>query len=114
MKCPHCEYLFPLTWRRYLTAPLGVHRCPQCQQKSKLNHTAAYYTALLATLIVLVVGLAFPVIYFEKSLTEFYLSDYHWLGIYGAVLLFVILDKLFDNHLRILEKMENNTSQVSS
>jgi hypothetical protein len=113
MKCPHCDHLFPLTWRRYLAAPLGVHRCPQCRQKSKLNHAASYYTALLATLIVLAAGLAFPIIYFEKSLTELYLKGYNWLGIYGAVVVFVILDKFFDSRLRILEKMESNVSQVN-
>lgn len=111
MKCPHCEHAFPLTWRRYLAAPLGHHRCPQCRQKSRLNHAAAYYTALLTALIVLIVGLAFPLIYFEKTVVEFYLRGYNWLAIYGAVLLFVILDKFFDGHLRILEKLNDTTQQ---
>ena len=36
--CPHCQTVFPITWRRYWAAPLGNYRCPKCRQ---LSHSTA-------------------------------------------------------------------------
>jgi len=27
--CPHCQTAFPITWRRYWSAPWGNYRCPE-------------------------------------------------------------------------------------
>jgi hypothetical protein len=104
MKCPYCDHVFPLTWRRYFASPLGGHRCPQCQQQARLSHTSAYYTALLTTVIVFAVAFISPAIYFETSPLVFYIQGYHVIWVLGALILFVLLDKNFDEQLRPLEK----------
>jgi hypothetical protein len=43
--CPHCHTAFPVTWQRYLSAPLGNYRCPKCRQIS--HATANYWWVLL-------------------------------------------------------------------
>jgi hypothetical protein len=32
--CPHCQTAFPITWRRYWSAPWGNYRCPACKKIS--------------------------------------------------------------------------------
>ena len=32
--CLHCQTTFSTTWRRYLAAPWGNYRCPECRQIS--------------------------------------------------------------------------------
>jgi len=62
MKCPKCEHVFPLTWRRYLSSPFGVHSCPACGQKSRFRMTFGYFAFLvgvqLASDAVIVAGAA--------------------------------------------------------
>ena len=38
MKCPGCSANFPLTWRRYVTAPSGKYRCPVCGASLRIQH----------------------------------------------------------------------------
>jgi hypothetical protein len=47
--CPHCQTAFPLTWRRYWSAPLGDYRCPECRQ---MFHPIAYYSWVSIIIIV--------------------------------------------------------------
>ena len=49
--CPHCQTTFPVTWRRYLSAPLGNYRCPECRQIS--HATANYWWVLLIIFVVM-------------------------------------------------------------
>ena len=109
MKCPYCEHIFPLTWRRYFSSPLGVHRCPKCEQKSRLKHTVAYYAAMIITAVVLVSGVLIPVVYLKYPVLPFYEGKHNWLVVYlvGIILvILVILDKYFDNRFRMLVKLE--------
>jgi uncharacterized protein (UPF0212 family) len=49
--CPHCQTTFPVTWRRYWSAPMGDYRCPKCRQ---MFHPI---TILPWVLIVIIVGM---------------------------------------------------------
>lgn len=112
MKCPHCQVLFPLTWRRYFSSPLGVHRCPQCRQRSRLSQSPTYYAAILMTVII-IMGLAFviPTVYLNTAPLNFYRQGYNWGWGYGIILVFLFLDKFFDNRLRVLEKLKTPEQQ---
>lgn len=106
MKCPYCEQSFALTWKRYFSSPLGKHRCPHCQQQSRLNHSSTYYTAILLLLIVLLgLGALIPMVYLEVSAFRFYSRGYNWAWGYGVMVIFLVLDRLFDERLRVLEKL---------
>jgi hypothetical protein len=49
--CPHCHTAFPVTWRRYWSAPLGNYRCPECRQ---IPHaTVNYWWVLLIIFVVM-------------------------------------------------------------
>ena len=76
MKCPYCEHIFPLTWRRYFSSPLGVHRCPKCEQKSQLKHTGSYYAAIIIAAIVLASGSLLSIIYLKSPMFTFYGGNY--------------------------------------
>ena len=49
--CPHCQTTFPVTWRRYLSPPLGNYRCPECRQIS--HATVNYWWVLLIIFVVM-------------------------------------------------------------
>jgi len=47
MKCPACSAEFPLTWRRYLTAPLGRFPCPCCKKPLAGKHRWYYWPLMV-------------------------------------------------------------------
>jgi hypothetical protein len=47
MKCPGCSADFPLTWRRYLTAPFGKFPCPCCKAGLAGRHHWWYWPLLV-------------------------------------------------------------------
>jgi hypothetical protein len=47
MKCPACSADFPLTWRRYFTAPLGRFPCPSCQKPLAGKHRWWYWPLMV-------------------------------------------------------------------
>ncbi|PSB20406.1 hypothetical protein C7B65_08185 [Phormidesmis priestleyi ULC007] len=49
--CPHCQTAFPITWRRYWSAPWGNYRCPECKKSSyaKANSFWVYPIIIGAT-----------------------------------------------------------------
>jgi hypothetical protein len=51
--CPHCQTAFPVTWRRYWSAPWGNYRCPACKKISyaKGNSFWVYPIVIGATLL---------------------------------------------------------------
>lgn len=58
MKCPHCDKEVALTWKRYWTAPMGKHVCPECGESFRLKHSLIYYTTIFSVAASL--GLIFP------------------------------------------------------
>lgn len=97
--CPHCQTAFPITWRRYWSAPLGNYRCPECRQLSHATANAwwVWLMIFVAMTLVGIVGVLLVAYVFRKS----------WLG---AALIFIgylaiglPLDKWLDGHLRHLK-----------
>jgi len=37
MNCPECDIEMELSWKRYLSAPFGRYKCPECSSKFKFN-----------------------------------------------------------------------------
>lgn len=58
MKCPKCSAEFPLTWRRYFTAPLGRFPCPVCGTALQGKHLWWYWPLMLLGCLALGVPLA--------------------------------------------------------
>lgn len=50
LACPACAVAYELTWPRYLRAPFGRHRCPECGTTFRAVHTRRYYVVLVAAL----------------------------------------------------------------
>lgn len=97
--CPHCKTAFPITWRRYWSAPLGNYRCIECRHLSHSTANVWWVWLILFTVMTLVgiVGVLLVAYVFGKS----------WLG---AALIFMgylaigfTLDKWLDGHLRHLK-----------
>ena len=99
LTCPYCEHRFPLTWKRYVLAPTGVHLCPACGKRGKLRLTAAYLLALVVTDIALQGG---------GALAGYLLAHIPGLVV-GLALAFAIsfaFDKHYDQRLRALERTD--------
>jgi hypothetical protein len=97
--CPHCQTVFPLTWRRYWSAPLGNYRCPKCRQ---ISHTTATFwwvwlIIFVAMTLVGIVGALFAVYVFHDG----------WMGTFfisiGYLSVGFSLDKWIDGHLKHLK-----------
>jgi hypothetical protein len=56
MICPGCQRTERLSWDRYLSSPLGIHRCHYCAATFRLRHSVRYYATITA--LWLVCGLA--------------------------------------------------------
>jgi hypothetical protein len=52
--CPHCQTAFPVTWRRYWSAPLGNYRCPECRQISHATRNFWWVLLIIFVLMTLV------------------------------------------------------------
>src|SRR5437879_2015221 len=46
MRCPYCEHVFPLTWKRYFKATSGRHVCPNCSKHLRIEFSF-FYSAIL-------------------------------------------------------------------
>ncbi len=58
MRCPGCDADQPLTWSRYLRAPLGRHVCSACGIPFRPRTTWRFYlVVVLAWLLVLALSL---------------------------------------------------------
>jgi hypothetical protein len=99
MTCPHCGAQFPLTWKRYVSAAFGKHTCPQCGTTSQLAWTFSYVAASLAAFVIVALGLLVALHFGGR---------YIWavLAVWGlAALLWVPMDKWFDENLRKLRPL---------
>jgi hypothetical protein len=101
MKCPYCEAMFPLTWRRYWRAPNGHHQCPQCGRKSRLPLSVGYVS--LVFLAACLGGVPLAIVF------------YYWIGFVGMIVGWTVgafltslpIDKMFlDARYRNLVKLE--------
>ena len=96
--CPHCQTAFPVTWRRYWSAPWGNYRCPKCRQ---IYHATANYwwvslIVFVTLILIVIVGAVLGAYVFYNA----------WMG---AILTFIgyfvgfPLDKWIDGHLKHLK-----------
>ncbi|MDA8139067.1 MAG: hypothetical protein M0036_10480 [Desulfobacteraceae bacterium] len=60
MKCPQCNHEVKLTWKKYWSAPLGKHACPECKTAFRLKNSFLYYAAIISAAFLL--GLLFPLL----------------------------------------------------
>jgi hypothetical protein len=100
--CPHCQTAFPITWRRYWSAPWGNYRCPECKQISyaKGNSFWLYPIIIGATLLGCIVAATSAWSFSHNALIS-------WLFVaIGGLFAGIPLDKWFDGHLRRLEPRE--------
>jgi hypothetical protein len=108
--CPHCQTAFPITWRRYWSAPWGNYRCPECRQISQA--TANFWWVLPLTIVAMITGAILGVVFAA------YVFHIGWTGIVflliGGLAVGLPLDKWMDGHLRRLEPREANSAIVIS
>ncbi|WP_323309766.1 hypothetical protein [Anabaena cylindrica] len=106
--CPHCQTAFPVTWRRYWSAPWGNYRCPECRQISQA--TANFWWVLPLTIVAMMTGAILGVVFAA------YVFHIGWTGIVflliGGLAVGLPLDKWMDGHLRRLEPREANSASV--
>jgi hypothetical protein len=97
--CPHCQTIFPVTWRRYWAAPLGNYRCPECRQ---LSHAIRNFWWVFPILIVAMVMGGYLGFVFAA-----YVFNNVWMGMFffliGILAVGLPLDKWMDGHLRHLK-----------
>lgn len=97
--CPHCQTAFPITWRRYWSAPLGNYRCPECQRISHATANSWWVSTLIFVTLALVgiIGALFTA----------YILQNGWMGVLlifmGYAAIGFPLDKWIDGHLRHLK-----------
>ncbi|MBA3923189.1 MAG: hypothetical protein H0X31_16445 [Nostocaceae cyanobacterium] len=97
--CPHCQTAFPITWRRYWSAPWGNYRCPECQKVSyaKANSFWVYPIIIGATIPGIIAALILSS-YFSNNVliaTLFFAM--------GGLFIGMPLDKWIDGHLKKLK-----------
>jgi hypothetical protein len=100
--CPHCQTAFPITWRRYWSAPWGNYRCPECKKISyaKGNSFWLYLIIIGAMLLGDIVAATFAWSFSHNALIA-------WLFVaIGGLFTGIPLDRWFDGHLRRLEPRE--------
>ncbi|MES2818781.1 MAG: hypothetical protein V4812_07360 [Pseudomonadota bacterium] len=96
MQCPSCNTQFELTWRRYLQAPTGRHRCPACKATFRLARSLRYWLLTLAfAALVLggVVGVA------HATDCDCAAAAWKWPATAGLMLLLSALYMVLDRHL---------------
>lgn len=97
--CPHCQTAFPITWRRYWSAPWGNYRCPECRQVSHATGNFWWVSTLIfvAMTLVGIVG----------ALVGAYVFNSVWMSAFFIFIGYSIvgfpLDKWIDGHLRHLK-----------
>lgn len=97
--CPHCQTAFPITWRRYWSAPLGNYRCPECKKISHAKGNSFWvYPIIFGAMLLGGMAAAALSSYFSNNGLIAALS-------FAAGVLFIgfPLDKWFDGHFRRLE-----------
>lgn len=92
MICPSCNTGNQLTWKKYLSSPLGKHNCEHCQTVFKIKHNYKYYLSIAVLAILLFALVASVHIYLKSSIVQ----------VVSAYLLLVLvvlmpLDKKMDN-----------------
>ena len=100
MICPYCAENFPLTWRRYLGAPLSRHVCPRCGRISRLSLSVAYFAAaigLIASIMIAAMLLGYAL---EGRIGWYTVAIFAAGSVVGAA-----ADKWFDENLRKLRRM---------
>jgi hypothetical protein len=97
--CPHCQTTFPVTWRRYWSAPLGNYRCPECRQISHATANAWWVSFIIFVVMILVgiVGSLFGAYVFYNSWISLFLIFMSYLAVGFP------LDKWIDGHLKHLK-----------
>jgi hypothetical protein len=105
MTCPHCNHIFPLTWRRYLASPTGKHRCPACGALSRLRLTGAYL-AWVACVWMIFFGIAFLLTasLLKRSRAPQAIAIVACVYLAGSLAV-AMLDKIYDERFRKLEKI---------
>lgn len=96
--CPYCQHSFPLTWRRYWSAPLGGHQCPQCSRVSYLKDNSFWVWPIrMAGIMIGGIALFALAVYIFNNL---------WIGtlfaLIGGLGIGFPTDKWIDGHLRRL------------
>jgi len=97
--CPHCKMAFPLTWRRYWSAPWGNYRCPKCRQISHITGNSWWVLTInfVAMTLVGIMGALFGAYVFHNG----------WMGVFlifvGYLAIGFSLDKWIDWFLRYLK-----------
>ena|ERR1700722_20483910 len=100
MTCPHCHHLFPLTWGRYVSSPLGKHVCPSCGRMSKFRMTVFYLAFIVVTWVALTsLAIGLGLFVFPK-----WRQAIGFIYIVGCIAL-IPLDKFLDEKFRRLEKL---------
>ena len=99
MKCPNCNKLNELTWKRYWKSPTGKHQCDQCGTKFKLVYSAQYII-YLAVIALATDGIYSSVIGYDEPLKFIAFIIILCLVIFPA-------DKIFDSKWRNTKEIEN-------
>jgi hypothetical protein len=95
----HCQTAFPITWRRYWSAPWGNYRCPECRQLSYARANFWWVSTIIfvAMALVGIIG----------ALIGAYVFNNAWMGLLlifvGYLAIGFPLDKWLDGHLRHLK-----------
>jgi hypothetical protein len=100
--CPHCQTAFPITWRRYWSAPWGNYSCPECKKISyaKGNSFWLYPIIIGATLLGGIVAATLSWYFSHNVLIASLFVEI------GGLFTGIPLDRWFDGHLRRLEPRE--------
>lgn len=107
MKCPYCSKTFVLTWKMYITSPLGKFNCPICQQKSKLRCHNFYGNIVYFILLGIITST--PLIVIEAIVVPYYVNYVYTaanIAIVCALLIALIFDKFHDSNFKILKKID--------
>ena len=97
--CPHCQTTFSTTWRRYLAAPWGNYRCPECRQISYARGNLWLELPILIVTMAIggILGVMFAANVFRNG----------WMGVLflliGLLAVGLPFDKWMDGHLRHLK-----------
>ena len=80
--CPHCQTAFPITWRRYWSAPWGNYRCLECRQISYATANFWWVWPILTVAITLggIVGVLFSTYVFPWRMDGHSLRFDRWFG----------------------------------
>lgn len=110
MICPHCEHLFPLTWRRYGKSLLGKHICPACGRISRFRLTASYFAFVLgAWIFFFALALVVALLIFPKTWQHLVSIPYFAILYFVGCMVLLPFDRWIDERFRKLEKSKDET-----